>query len=304
MIELLLGLIIGLLVGASFVYWALRQKLKEQKRELKQTKRTITNLTRAHELQVQETVASLQRNYRQKLEAEAASLAQHYVAQPQANTASPEPAPEPEPKPEPVLAPSIEPAEALPVPNISAPAAPPPAIAPIADPWGEPVAEPQLDLAPVSAAAAAPVPPLEPVAASATPMHANPRSNHQTVAPWGKSGEPLSQLLAHHTAPDATLRQQVAITLGQRYGGQPIRPGDQPVLATLAALGRDSNPGVRRAAVEALSTVKSAAVIPVLQRALRDTDAGVVKAASLAIAQFKRYPMPVSKPALPKPIKR
>lgn len=322
--SFLSGLIIGLLVGAGFVYWIFRRTLNEQKQELKQTKRTITNLTRAHELQLQDTIASLQRDHQRQLKT--ASLAQQPETQSTQESVAP---PNPAPQPEPVLTPSIsaltEPlvvaSEASPIApdlSVSEPAvkAPPPSLLPIADPWIDPVpphpgsfAAPEPDsetrepvLSPDAVDAAAPV--AVSVAAVSADFPTTPTHSYDLVAALGQSGGALSQILNYHNASDATLRQQVAIALGQRFRGQPIRPGDQSVIATLSVLCRDSNPGVRKAAVEALGTVKSAAAIPALQRALRDTDVGVVKAASLAIAQFKHYPVPQTKSANPKRVKR
>lgn len=295
MVSFLLGLIIGLLVGAGFVFWALQRKLKETQSELRQTKRTIEDLSRAHELRVQDTVQSLQRDYRRQLESETAALTQRYEAR-LLETAKPSQTAASAVSDVSVAAPSAPIAQ--PVPQ----AAPLP---PIADPWEQPVTvvpEPALSVAPVAPVNSAPVDsaPVE-VTPSQPPAGRDPQT---AIATWVKSGGAISQVLAYGNSPDATLRQQVAIALGQRYRGLPIRPGDQAVVAALSTLSRDSNPGVRQSAVEALGGLKSAAVIPMLQRSLRDTDTGVVRAASLAIAQFKHYPTPLPVKPKAKHVKR
>ncbi|MDY6781509.1 MAG: HEAT repeat domain-containing protein [Cyanobacteriota bacterium] len=97
-------------------------------------------------------------------------------------------------------------------------------------------------------------------------------------------------LRAYLRHPSHRARASLAGALGKIVRGQPMRAGISQAVETLAILARDRSPEVRQAAIEAIANVKSDSVIPLLQRALRDSDRNVVKAASAAISRFKFYP--------------
>lgn len=85
-------------------------------------------------------------------------------------------------------------------------------------------------------------------------------------------------------------RKLAASALGKIAAANPLRIDGQRAIETLGKLAQDLQPEVREAAVEALAMVKSEKVIPLLQKALRDTDSSVAKSASAALNKFKFYP--------------
>ncbi|MDY7015392.1 MAG: HEAT repeat domain-containing protein [Cyanobacteriota bacterium] len=117
----------------------------------------------------------------------------------------------------------------------------------------------------------------ETIAAIANPIHLKPYLRH----------------------PSHRARAALAAALGKIVRGQPMHAGISQAVETLAVLTQDRSAVVRQAAVEAIAHVKSDSVIPLLQRALRDPDRKVVKAASAAISRFKFYPAKKSRPRLP-----
>jgi len=68
-----------------------------------------------------------------------------------------------------------------------------------------------------------------------------------------------------------------------------LRIDAQRAIETLGKLAQDYDREVRQTAVEALGMIKSEKVIPLLQKALRDTDSLVAKSASAALNKFKFY---------------
>lgn len=90
--------------------------------------------------------------------------------------------------------------------------------------------------------------------------------------------------------PSHRARAALAATLGKIVRGQPMRAEVSQAIETLAILAQDRSAVVRQAAIEAIASVKSDRVIPLLQRALHDCDRNVIKTASAAIARFKFYP--------------
>ncbi|NJK65464.1 MAG: PBS lyase [Microcoleus sp. SU_5_3] len=107
----------------------------------------------------------------------------------------------------------------------------------------------------------------------------------------------VAQLMGCVQSQDAEARKLAAFGLGRMAAANALRSDSQRAIETLGKLTQDSNSGVRHAAVEALGMIKSEKVIPLLQKALRDTDGAVTKSASAALNKFKFYPRtPAAKP--------
>ncbi|MCU0541790.1 MAG: HEAT repeat domain-containing protein [Oscillatoriaceae cyanobacterium Prado104] len=85
-------------------------------------------------------------------------------------------------------------------------------------------------------------------------------------------------------------RKFAAVSLGRMAAANALRSDGQRAIETLGKLTQDANFEVRLAAVEALGTIKSEKVIPLLQKALRDSNSAVAKSASAALNKFKFYP--------------
>lgn len=101
-------------------------------------------------------------------------------------------------------------------------------------------------------------------------------------------------------APDASVRCQVveAITSVLTTVGATNQAQWMPTLERLVT---DESPEVRLQAIQALSQVKSVRSVPLLRRALRDSNPSVVKAANAAISRFKEHPYP-SQPRTEQPL--
>ncbi|MEG4571838.1 HEAT repeat domain-containing protein [Microcoleus sp. N3A4] len=110
----------------------------------------------------------------------------------------------------------------------------------------------------------------------------------------------VAQLMGCVQSQDTETRKFGASALGKMAATNPLRAEGQRVIETLGKLAQDVHPEVREAAVEALAMIKSEKVIPLLQKALRDTDSGVAKSASAALNKFKFYPR--TPPAKPKTV--
>lgn len=100
----------------------------------------------------------------------------------------------------------------------------------------------------------------------------------------------LAQLMGCVQNQDIETRKFAASGLGKIAAANPLRIDGQRAIEALGKLAQDLQPQVREAAVEALSIVKSEKVIPLLQKALRDTNGRVAKSASAALNKFKFYP--------------
>ncbi|PSB29194.1 PBS lyase [filamentous cyanobacterium Phorm 46] len=100
----------------------------------------------------------------------------------------------------------------------------------------------------------------------------------------------LAQLMGCVQSQDTETRKFAASALGKMGAANPLRIDGQRAIETLGKLAQDVQPEVREAAVEALATIKSEKVIPLLQKALRDTNGRVAQSASAALNKFKFYP--------------
>lgn len=99
----------------------------------------------------------------------------------------------------------------------------------------------------------------------------------------------LAELMVSVQSQDAESRKLAASALGKIAAANPLRIDGQRAVETLGKLAQDHAPEVRQTAVEALGMTKSEKVIPLLQRALRDTSSAVAQSASAALNRFKFY---------------
>lgn len=100
----------------------------------------------------------------------------------------------------------------------------------------------------------------------------------------------VAQLMGCVQSRNADDRKFAAVSLGRMAAANALRSDGQRAIETLGKLTQDGNSEVRLAAVEALGTIKSEKVIPLLQKALRDSNSAVAKSASAALNKFKFYP--------------
>lgn len=99
----------------------------------------------------------------------------------------------------------------------------------------------------------------------------------------------LAELIGLVQSQDVEARKLAASALGKIAAANPLRIDGQRAVETLGKLAQDYAPEVRQMAVEALGMTKSEKVIPLLQRALRDTNSAVAQSASAALNKFKFY---------------
>lgn len=254
--KFVLGIVIGLASGAGVVYWLMKQQVDRQQQEIQQGQRVLQEVSAAQEARKQELVASLEADYRKRLENETTALSQQHDATVQTLQQD-------------IDRLKAELSDATAAPDIPA-VVPAPTVAPPADVPAPPTAEPEEAIAPAESA---------------------PRSWQDMLAALDAYRRPagVQQLTQQIYHPDATVRQQAAIAIGQFTAQRPVTGEVEQLIPTLATLSRDADPGVREAAVQSLSTIRSDKVIPLLEQSLRDTHGSVVKAASNAIAQYKSF---------------
>ncbi|NJK38094.1 MAG: hypothetical protein HC835_00240 [Oscillatoriales cyanobacterium RM2_1_1] len=116
------------------------------------------------------------------------------------------------------------------------------------------------------------------------------------IAAWGNRGQAaaIPELIRYVHDSEDPVRAQVATALGQIATVQGSKVSQQ-LIPPLTNLSRDRNRQVRQQAVMALGRIQADEVISLLQQALRDSNPGVVQAASTALSRFKTHP------AKPKP---
>ena len=102
----------------------------------------------------------------------------------------------------------------------------------------------------------------------------------------------LNQLIDSIYNSDTNFRQQAATNIMEMVASGNINKEAQKAIPVLGKLSQDSDPSIRKIAIEALGNIQSSQVLPFIRQALRDTDSDVIKAASIAISKFKSYPVP------------
>ncbi|MGL4376258.1 MAG: HEAT repeat domain-containing protein [Microcoleaceae cyanobacterium] len=124
------------------------------------------------------------------------------------------------------------------------------------------------------------------------PEHANESlQNHLLFLGSSPQLSAVPQLKITVNHPDPHIRQLTAWGLGRIATANGLRPEIQQAIPLLGKLSNDRDFSVRFEAVKALGMIKSAKVIPFLQKSLYDTNATVVKTANEALTKFKSYPV-------------
>lgn len=317
---LLLGIVIGIGIGAIGVYFTLKTKLAQQDYALKQTRKTLEDREKGFEARLQATVKSLQADYQKQLAFKTEELRQSY----EANSVVVEPSSYPDAAPSSV---AEAPADAPPEPEglelqpaqsakrfaateyeaMSVPIVVPTLRSPNEVNSSDRPSSLPLPMPPSSSSS--PTPPSPTVQNGQPAALSQPVNLGKTLMAWGYSGQInlIPVLIGYAYNSDSHLRGLAASALGQIAAAQPIRIESLRAISVLERLSRDVDSSVRRAAVEALGKFSSEKVISPLKLALRDVDPDVVRSASDAIANFKHYR--VRRPAMvvkskPKPLSR
>jgi len=255
-----IGLIIGLAAGAAIAYFLSSKKSSAQAATIQDLKRQLDLAESEHERRLREATTRLQQDYQAQLKAIQAQAA---------------PTPRPEPPPNALVSPpptASQPTEPLP----KSATAPP---------------EPKEPASPVTATAPTPVP----QSISQSPDVPTPSGQRVPGTPPPTDITDPNALLAASYSPKADERGQVAAAIASIL--PTAGPKEQarwfPVLGRLA---RDTEAEVRLQAIQALGGVKSPKRMPLLRRALRDTDPAVVEAASAMLSQSKGRSLPKPPP--------
>lgn len=288
--PLILGIILGLAIGAGLVYWTLQQKIDQHQTELRQYRNALAEMEQVHESRLREMTQSLQADYQRQLTAEKQSLNHQHEAELQALRANharaieeiqhaQPPAPEPTQESVPETDPETDQATA-------------------ADSELESdVKPPQIRQ---SIAASAPPRKAETYSSasdiSEQDMQDAVKQRHpdlaETILSWGNAGQTayLPQVLQFYRHRDRQVRESVATATGQLVKSKLVSAEIQRAIPVLGTLSRDSDPAVRQAAIQSLGQIRSEQVVPFLEKALRDSDRNVVKSASAAMNRYKFYP--------------
>ncbi|HEY9816244.1 MAG TPA: HEAT repeat domain-containing protein [Candidatus Obscuribacterales bacterium] len=299
---LILGIIIGLVVGAGLVYLWLKAQLDRKTKELQQSHRVLEEVSREQEARRQDLVRSLQADYQKQLDAQTQTLTQSHQAK--VNALAVESQKQRDDQIQALtqahdakvrsleaeiahLTAQLEVTLPAPPTTLAPPEAPPEAIA-NGDNGDSPppeLANPPVDRVPTT-------PPVSPAV-----------DLQQRLVALGQSGQLAnsSSIACHASSPDPAIREQVAVSLGQLVASRMVGTDVRRIIPVLDRLSRDARFQVRCAAVESLGQIRSEQVIPILERSRRDAHPQVVKAASWAIAKFKffRQTPPPSPPPAP-----
>ena len=299
---LILGIIIGLLVGAGLVYLWLKAQLDRKTKELQQSHRVLEEVSREQEARRQDLVRSLQADYQKQLDAQAQTLTQGHQAKVNALAVESQKQRDDQiqalTQTHDAQVRSLQAEIAHLTAQLENLAAPPAAPAP-------PKVPPE---ASSEAIANGDSPPPElanpPVDRVPTPPPVSPAVDlQQRLVALGQSGQLAnsSSIACHASSPDPAIREQVAVSLGQLVASRMVGTDVRRIIPVLDRLSRDPQVHVRCAAVESLGQIRSEQVIPILERSRRDSHPQVVKAASWAIAKFKffRQAPPPSPPPAP-----
>lgn len=246
----LIGIIIGLAIGAVIVYWRFQQKISQQTQELRQSRRVTEDAEKSRDARIQETVSSIRRDYQHQLHQRTDELNRQHADHIQALKRDYESRLQ----------------DAKPAPDTQTPltSASPPEETPQYRPW------------------AAPVQPRSPVSSQNARDTIAEISESHRVSDIGE----LSKFVNH---PSSEIRMQVASTMGKIADSNRGNSTIQTAIPPLGKLSQDPNSSVRQTAIESLGNIPSAKVLPFIRQALRDSDINVVKAANTEISKYKFY---------------
>ncbi|MGF1498318.1 MAG: HEAT repeat domain-containing protein [Elainellaceae cyanobacterium] len=280
----ILGVVIGIPIGAGILYGVMQGTISRQKRELADSQRQIQDLERTRESRLRETVKSLQADYQQQLDEQMRATSQQHESQIQSLESTHarelrEQAATHDAQLKAAQSAHQNELEAIATKQEQRQPSPPP-VEPSATDRQEPSPPPtQLsnpDRAVVEAKATAP---LEAAALLSK------------ITTLGHVARPsaIPELARHAQHASADVRARVAEALRQINATHAHAPSVQATIPPLTTLSRDSDPSVRRLAIQALGEVPSQKVLPIIRRALRDSSPQVVKAATAQMERLKFY---------------
>jgi len=277
--SFVIGLIVGIALGAAIAYFLTSKKTATQSAAVQDLHRQLALAESEHERRLREATEQLRKDYGTEAQSAGRSTSAPVASTP------PTSAPPPAASTAPGRMASPPPASTIPTAPLPTPTPNPPT--------------PEISEPPVTATAPAPMP------QSVMPSPLVPDEPRKSPAKALETSVQISDpnaVLAASYSPDADTRSEVAKAIAKILptAGAPAQARWFPVLGRLA---RDPVPQVRLSAVQALAQVKSAKRLPLLQRALKDADPAVVQAASAIISQTKgrsQTPQSAPKRRLPK----
>lgn len=295
--SLILGIIVGILIGAGVVYMLLSQTISQREKVIQQHQRTIKDLEHRHESRLKETVQSLQSDYQQKLEQKKAELSQQYEQHIQSlkqhiiqlkTTPKQKSSPLPTESPisaSPISATSSSQKHTSQLTINSAPS-------PLSDQLSTPET---LDGSDSTAPSVESDPLPEPMTTSSAVKHsieeqlAQRQTLVSSISTMGASQNVnhLPELKKLSLSQVSEVREATATAIKAIVTSNLGHPAIQQVTPVLGKLSQDPDPTVRCAAVTALGNIPSYKSIPFVRRSLRDSDMRVVKAANDVIGRFR-----------------
>lgn len=285
--DIIIGLLVGCGVSTVVGTGLYRTALEKQRHnEGVRLEKLHQELSQAHESELQKTIASLKTEYAQQVEAKERELKQEYQHQ----------ADEREQNYQKQLAAAIAAREEAKKSLLVRSGEAEEAISQMEIKHARELEELKAQILAKSASQPTPSPAISSPPQTVKPIEVQPIESSQSQPTTLPTGH-LGQMLEWTYHPDANLRQQVALAIGNAIAGQKVRVESERAIPILGKLSQDPDPAVRCAAVTALAKIDSREAIPYLQRALKDSDSAAIAAASEAIAKFKRHPLKPSKPA-------
>jgi len=297
--TLVIGIILGVLIGAGAVYMLLNGTITQQEQDIERHKRTISEMEQRHESRLRETIQSLQADYNRKVEQMSAEASQNVARQyeteiqslkqkiAQSKATSSPPATASSPKQDfSAIAPTPQ---STPQPTTSSSTLPSDEVSPETLPKSSAaLSSASPDSARNLEALASPTTQTRPLQGLSVEQR---QSLVSSVLTMGESKQPshVPELNRLSTVTGSDVREATAIALKNIASSNPVNPVVQQIIPTLGKLSQDPDAVVRCAAVQALGEIPSYKVIPFVRRSLRDADMRVVKAATDAMGRFKYF---------------
>jgi len=308
--NIAIGIIIGLIVGAGIVFWLNQKKLETQAQEYESQKQQLRQQLEAdHEKRLQDTVASLQTDYdrqtAQKVEAakkeqEATFQQQLEAVQTDRDNQLQERDRALEQRIAELQNQHQQELQQLQQHHETQMQATTTAL----EQEYEAKLKAKAEATASSTATPAEAPPVTPLEKVEVVETADDRdlSLANVIKSWGKTESVayIPQLVGQLYSPSDRVREAVAMALGQIAQDKPPRFEIMQTIEYLGSLCRDASPEVRQAAIASLGKIKSEKVIPLLQQGLNDSNSDVVQTASNAIARYKSYRSTLKPKTLPR----
>lgn len=322
--ALVIGIVIGVLIGAGLVYLVMSGTISKKNQELDQTKRALEDMERTRESRLRAATEALRSDFQRKLNQQKTDAGES-TTQPQTTIQSNKQTTIQSNKQTTIQSDQSEPkqsSDSSPESNKQAPPQPQPeAAAESSESSSSPESEPE------AAAESSPPPETEhkeaPISSSELPDQKVPRPPARgTMAPMTDSTQPeisfvrsgltdaqqqelvrvvlnmgqsrqvshLPELQRLSLFSSVEVRKAVAIAIGDIASAHSNIPAIRQAVPLLGRLSQDPQVPVRFAAAESLGSIQSSRVLPYVRRLLRDPDMTVVSAAKTVMDRFKYYP--------------